>query len=209
MSQSHSGGIRLPSSLSRFLCYCREKWAVAGRGSGVDRAAPPARRGRCGAKRWPRPTRAGAGAGFGASGGLWPGVWEERVPASSPGSVGVAGAEAQVTRVRAGHGRTRSGKGAARTELRAEAGPRAARAAAWGPQQSRVRARGARLRHRRQRLPSLLPKQSKRHPGLGFRRLQWCPAGSRCHDLVSEWRSLRSRRVCAGGTSRQQGRQGQ
>lgn len=69
MSQSHSGGIRLPSSLSCFLCYCREKWAVAGRGSGVDRAAPPARRGRCGAKRGPRPTRAGTGAGFGASGG--------------------------------------------------------------------------------------------------------------------------------------------
>lgn len=73
-------------------------------------------------------------------GGLWPGVGEERVPASSPGSVGVAGAKAQARRVRAGHGRTRSGKGPARTGLRAGAGPRAARAAAWGPQQSRVRA---------------------------------------------------------------------
>lgn len=54
--------------------------------------------------------------------GLWPGVWEERVPASSPGSVGVAGAEVQARRVRAGHGRTRSGKGAARTELRGGGG---------------------------------------------------------------------------------------
>lgn len=184
LSQSHSGGICLPSSLSRFLCHWREKWAVAGRGSGVDRAAPPARRGRCGAERWPRSTPAGAGAGFGASGGCGLGSGGSGFPPrrrgawASPGPRSRLGVSALAM---AGPAPVRARRG---PSAGAGAGPRAARAAAWGPQQSRVRARGARLRHRRQWLLSLLPKQSERHRGLGFRRLQWCPAGSRCHDLA-------------------------
>lgn len=47
-----------------------------------------------------------------------PGVRAERVLALSPGNVDVTGAKAQARRVRAGHGRTRSGKGSASTGLR-------------------------------------------------------------------------------------------
>lgn len=84
----------------------------------LSRAAPPARRGEL----WGGATVAFPGFGVWRWGwDEWerrPGVGAERVPALSPGNVDVAGAKAQARRVRAGHGRTGSGKGSPRTALR-------------------------------------------------------------------------------------------